>query len=170
MGAHICRVYREPGEEEAIPTCLVLVVDDNLDIQSVIALILSAEGYQVTTASNGAEALHVLTQVEPACVLLDMRMPVLDGWGFARELAARQRHIPLVAMTAAQDAQAWCEQIKAGRLPAQALSAGGPAWLRRAGVWAGRHCCVLARCGQGALRSVPPAGGDRLAHNVRLAS
>jgi len=42
-----------------------------------------------------------------------MRMPVLDGWGFARELAARGVKVPIVVMTAAQDARRWAEEIGA---------------------------------------------------------
>jgi CheY-like chemotaxis protein len=91
----------------------VLVVDDQPEVRSVVSLILRAEGYQVETAANGAEALEALDQVEPACVLLDMRMPVLDGWGFARELEARQIDVPVVVMTAARDARSWCDEIKA---------------------------------------------------------
>jgi CheY-like chemotaxis protein len=93
--------------------CRVLVVDDEPELRSVVTLILDAEGYQVEEAANGAEALQVLEQTQPACVLLDMRMPVLDGWGFARELEARHLHIPVVVMTAAQDAQRWCDEIGA---------------------------------------------------------
>ena len=91
----------------------VLVVDDEPELRSVVALVLSEEGYQVEEAANGAEALHVLTRRQPNCVLLDMRMPVLDGWGFARELEARHLHVPVVVMTAAQDARRWCDEIGA---------------------------------------------------------
>ncbi len=96
----------------------VLVVDDEPELRSVVALVLSEEGYQVEQAANGAEALHVLAHRQPNCVLLDMRMPVLDGWGFARELEARHLHVPVVVMTAAQDARRWCDEIgAAGCLP-----------------------------------------------------
>ena len=91
----------------------VLVVDDEPELRSVVALVLSEEGYEVEQAANGAEALHVLTHHQPNCMLLDMRMPVLDGWGFARELEARHLHVPVVVMTAAQDARHWCDEIGA---------------------------------------------------------
>jgi CheY-like chemotaxis protein len=96
-----------------MPPCRVLVVDDEPDLLLMVEWMLTEKGYEVATASNGAEALQVLPQVEPDCVVLDLRMPVLDGWSLARELERRQLRIPLVAMTAARDAQAWCEQIKA---------------------------------------------------------
>ena len=96
-----------------MPASPVLVVDDDLDIRSLVALVLSTEGYQVTTAANGVEALEALPRVQPACVVLDMWMPVLDGPGFARELAARHLHIPVIVMTAAHDAQYWAREVKA---------------------------------------------------------
>src|SRR3712207_9185350 len=49
----------------------------------------------------------------PAVVVLDMRMPVLDGWGFARALQARQIRLPILVMTAAQNARRWAEEIGA---------------------------------------------------------
>ncbi len=99
-------------------SCQVLVVDDEPELRTVVALVLSEEGYQVEEAANGTEALRVVERTQPACVLLDMRMPVLDGWGFARELAARHLQVPVVVMTAAQDAPRWAAEIKAaGCLP-----------------------------------------------------
>jgi CheY-like chemotaxis protein len=46
-------------------------------------------------------------------VLLDMRMPIVDGWTFARELKARGLSIPTIVMTAAQDARRWAEEVEA---------------------------------------------------------
>ncbi len=80
----------------------------------IVAQLLDMEGYPVTTAANGAEALAQLDEGStPSLVLLDMRMPVLDGWGFAEELARRRMRIPIVVMTAARDAQRWAEDISA---------------------------------------------------------
>src|SRR5207302_9800091 len=58
---------------------LILVVDDDPDILQTLALCLSTEGYGVVMASNGQEALDVLGQQKPACILLDLMMPVMDG-------------------------------------------------------------------------------------------
>jgi len=73
--------------------------------------ILIAEGHDVVSAENGAEAL-VKANGE-ALVLLDMRMPVLDGWGFAREFRAAGKRSPIVVMTAAENASRWAEEIGA---------------------------------------------------------
>ena len=91
----------------------VLVVDDDPTILATVGDALAFETYPVATASNGAEALEAVERANPAVVLLDMRMPVLDGWGFAREAAARGLRPKILVMTAAQDARRWAEEIGA---------------------------------------------------------
>ena len=91
----------------------ILVVDDDPSILAVVAQILHFEGYPVQTATDGAEALAAVDEQRPSLVLLDMRMPVLDGWGFARALATRGEALPIVVMTAAQDARRWADEIGA---------------------------------------------------------
>ena len=91
----------------------ILVVDDDPSILSVVAEILDFEGYPVETAVDGATALEAAARRPPSLVLLDMRMPVLDGWGFARAARDRGLRLPIVVMTAAQDARRWAEEIGA---------------------------------------------------------
>jgi CheY-like chemotaxis protein len=91
----------------------ILVVDDDPEICTLVSMTLADEGYQVETAANGAEALQAIEQVRPRCVLLDMRMPVLNGWDFARELQARDLILPIIVMTAADDARRWANEIGA---------------------------------------------------------
>jgi two-component system, chemotaxis family, chemotaxis protein CheY len=97
----------------AVATALILVVDDERDIRSTVAEMLELEGYDVDEAVNGADALDAVERRTPDVILLDMRMPVLDGWGFAEELRHRGRKIPIVVMTAARDAGRWAEEIAA---------------------------------------------------------
>jgi CheY-like chemotaxis protein len=87
------------------------VVDDDPSIVAVVSEILAAEGHEVVSAENGAEALGKVDG--EALVLLDMRMPVLDGWGFAREFRAAGKRSPIVVMTAAENARRWAEEIGA---------------------------------------------------------
>lgn len=89
----------------------ILIVDDDPSIRTILMEVLTEEGYTVETTSNGAEALARLTERLPALVLLDMRMPVLDGWGFARALDARGIRVPLIVMTAAQEAGQWSREV-----------------------------------------------------------
>jgi CheY-like chemotaxis protein len=96
-----------------------LVVDDDEDILYSIDMALSDEGYEVLTASDGAEALTVVQQHLPRVILLDMRMPVMDGWQFARAYhRSPGPHAPIVVVTAAREAAARAAEIGAeGVLP-----------------------------------------------------
>jgi DNA-binding response OmpR family regulator len=91
----------------------ILVVDDDPEILAMLRDFLESEGLVVRTAANGAEALEALDEVAPALILLDMRMPVLDGWAFAQRVRERQLGYPIVVMTAAESARAWAEEIGA---------------------------------------------------------
>lgn len=72
-------------------TLKVLVVDDDEDIRDVLRELLAEEGFYVRTAQDGREALEVLKQESGWVVLLDMRMPVLDGMAFLREVERNRR-------------------------------------------------------------------------------
>jgi two-component system chemotaxis response regulator CheY len=91
----------------------ILVIDDDPSILATVADALDDEGYEVRTASNGADGLVALAEDLPALVLLDMRMPILDGWGFVRALHERGIEVPIVVMTAAQDARRWGQEVGA---------------------------------------------------------
>ena len=91
----------------------VLVVDDDASIRAAVRDVLEGEGIAVETAANGADALEKVTRHRPRLVLLDMRMPVLDGWGFATALRERGLALPVVVMTAAADASRWADEIGA---------------------------------------------------------
>ena len=92
----------------------VLVVDDDEGIRDFVATVLSGEGYRVHEARDGAEALTLVDQERPAVILLDMRMPILDGWRFAATYRERHDHeVPLVCMTAATDAAQRAAEIAA---------------------------------------------------------
>jgi CheY-like chemotaxis protein len=91
----------------------ILVVDDDRAILVSVKDILELEGYPVVTATNGTEALRRIEEARPALILLDMRMPGLNGWDVARTLRERGIAAPILVMTAAQDARRWAEQIGA---------------------------------------------------------
>jgi two-component system chemotaxis response regulator CheY len=77
----------------------VLVVDDDPDILDALSEILEAEGYDVQRARNGREALQRLEHMLPDVVLLDLMMPVMDGWEFARSLSPAARP-PIIVLSA----------------------------------------------------------------------
>ena len=93
----------------------VLVVDDDPDLLEVVRVILTMSGYEVRCASNGKEAIERVEQKVPALILLDMLMPVMDGWQCASELQARYgRSVPIVVITAAEHARARAEKVGSG--------------------------------------------------------
>jgi CheY-like chemotaxis protein len=83
----------------------VLVVDDDAEIREVVATVLEDDGYRVDTASNGAEALRVANEHEPDAVLLDVTMPVMNGWEFLARWRARpaDHRAPVVVISSARD-------------------------------------------------------------------
>src|SRR5919204_5081041 len=92
----------------------VLVVEDDEGIRELVAMALSSAGYEVMSAPDGAAALALLTTSRPAVILLDMLMPTMDGWEFARLYEQRPGpHAPIIVLTAAHDAQARAAEIKA---------------------------------------------------------
>jgi DNA-binding response OmpR family regulator len=83
----------------------VLVIDDDPSIREAIGFVLGDEGFQVEEAPNGLAALAAIDRRHPDVILLDMKMPVMDGWEFARRYRARYgRRAPIIVVTAAQDA------------------------------------------------------------------
>ena len=93
---------------------LILVVDDDPDILQTLALCLSTEGYRVLMASNGQEALELLGSERPACILLDLMMPVMDGWQFVGELDTRgMRKAPLLILSADRAVQGHASKLHA---------------------------------------------------------
>ena len=86
-------------------TDLILVVDDDADIRSAIAMVLEQEGYRAATAADGMEALAWLRENPPPCVvLLDLMMPVMDGWQVARAMQADPdlERLPVIIVTASR--------------------------------------------------------------------
>ena len=83
----------------------VLVVDDDAEIREIVATVLEEDGYRVDTASNGAEALRVANESQPDAVILDARMPVMDGWAFLERWRARpaKHRAPVLVISSARD-------------------------------------------------------------------
>jgi CheY-like chemotaxis protein len=84
----------------------ILVVDDEADIQSALKVALEWKGYRVITASDGKEALDILSQVLlPCLILLDLMMPVMSGWEFSETIRADKKlsTIPIVVVSAYTD-------------------------------------------------------------------
>ena len=92
----------------------VLVVEDDPHMRELVEEILLDEGYQVRTAQDGQAALEEVARELPGMILLDMRMPRMNGWEFAREFRGRYGHgAPIVVLTAAADAGQRAAEIEA---------------------------------------------------------
>ena len=79
----------------------VLVVEDTPAVRQLLVFALTDEGYTVLAAIHGAHALKLLDTFTPCLILLDLRMPVLDGHGFARAYRARDgADAHIIVMTA----------------------------------------------------------------------
>ena len=80
----------------------ILVVDDDQDARTRLRVVLERDGWTVTEAANGEEALRRVAEVRPQLILLDLTMPVMDGFTFLHELRRCPEHtdIPVVVLTA----------------------------------------------------------------------
>jgi CheY-like chemotaxis protein len=93
---------------------LVLLVEDDDDLREVEAGLLERAGYRVVTAREGREALDRVDEEMPGVIFLDMKLPGMDGWAFAREFRARHDHqARIVVITAASNARGRAEEVAA---------------------------------------------------------
>jgi len=84
----------------AQPEARLLVVDDEPNILELLSVSLRFAGFEVTTATNGADALNKVRDVKPDLLVLDVMMPGLDGFAVASTLRSRGESVPVVFLTA----------------------------------------------------------------------
>jgi DNA-binding response OmpR family regulator len=84
------------------PGQYILVVDDDHDFREALSEVLTEAGYPVQQAENGAVALARVGDEAPGIVLLDLKMPVLDGWGVMERMRgdARSSAVPILILSA----------------------------------------------------------------------
>jgi CheY-like chemotaxis protein len=94
----------------------VIVVEDTFDDINLASAILTYFGIRVHFARNGKECLALLGSITPTCIVTDLAMPELDGWGLLSQLRsdARTRDIPIVAVTAYDSVMVGHDAAKAG--------------------------------------------------------
>jgi len=80
----------------------VLVVDDYADTRELVRMLLELKGCRVVEAANGQEAVNIVATMIPSFILMDLEMPVLNGFEATREILSRQetRGIPIIAFSA----------------------------------------------------------------------
>ena len=79
----------------------VLVVDDNQDMATTLAMLLRADGFETHAAFNGVEALKILEEVQPDALIVDIAMPGMTGWEVARKVrqAGAGERLMLIAIS-----------------------------------------------------------------------
>jgi DNA-binding response OmpR family regulator len=93
---------------------VILVIDDDPNIRQVIGFALRDEGHQVGEAPDGNAALALIEAQHPDLILLDMKMPIMDGWEFVRRYRERHGHrAPILVVTAATDAARRAAEVAA---------------------------------------------------------
>lgn len=80
----------------------ILIVEDNPQNRYLVSFLLEQQGYELSIAEDGAQALEMLEDDAPDLILMDMQLPKIDGYEATRRIKAdeRLRDIPLVALTA----------------------------------------------------------------------
>ncbi len=110
----------------------ILVVDDVTPTRKLFAMRLEREGFEVVVASNGAEAVELAISELPGLILMDLGLPVKDGWTATEEIRAHYatRRIPIIAFTnydgedqLRRCIEAGCDSVQPKSLPFSRLSA-----------------------------------------------
>jgi CheY-like chemotaxis protein len=114
----------------------VLIVEDDEDAREALVFFLQNEGYRVLEASHGVEALDHLRHTDVCAILLDLMMPVMDGWAFRAE-QMKDPHlatIPVAVITADENAMQQRAALGVEELMVK------PVDLRRLLEFVDRHC------------------------------
>lgn len=94
-----------PGMRPQVPAIDVLVVDDDEAIAQFVVTLLEDRGYRVHVAHNGRQAMEVLSHTRPRVLLLDLMLPIVNGWELARTMRATPalEDVPIIVMSAHSD-------------------------------------------------------------------
>jgi CheY-like chemotaxis protein len=91
------------------------VVDDDPDSRVLMERVLKSEGYAVTTAGNGREALNQLATATPSVILLDLEMPVMDGRSFRQhqlQMPGPLRSVPVIVCSGSDQANQLTSELR----------------------------------------------------------
>ncbi len=83
----------------------ILIVEDDADLRTILRIQLSDSGFEVVEATNGLEGFAQVQELDPDCVVLDLMMPVLDGFGFLKRVRSVSAYesLPVLMLTASED-------------------------------------------------------------------
>ena len=77
----------------------ILIVEDDGNIREILRLYLEREGYEITEAANGEEGVELWRKINPDMILLDVMMPIMDGWQVCK-IIRKESKVPIIIMTA----------------------------------------------------------------------
>jgi DNA-binding response OmpR family regulator len=102
------RTKTDPRKDNAMTNAAkprILVVEDDPDLRTIVRLQLGSLGYQINEATNGAEGFQAIQEELPDCVILDLMMPVMDGFGFLKRVKSvlALQDVPIIILTASED-------------------------------------------------------------------
>jgi two-component system response regulator HydG len=92
----------------------ILIVDDDKDMRDILSNLISSDGYKAITASNGRKALIKTRAHSPDLVLLDVRLPEIDGLKVLEEIKKMDKNIPIIMLTAYEDVKSAVQAMKSG--------------------------------------------------------
>jgi two-component system response regulator MprA len=92
------------------------VIDDEPQVRATVKEALALEGYEVSEATNGLEGLAMLPLLRPDAIVLDLWMPVMDGWAFRRAQLESHPEIPVVVLSALDIASERLAELRADAL------------------------------------------------------
>ncbi len=83
----------------------ILIVEDDPDLRTILRMQLISHDFEVTEACNGAEGYAAVQEQTPDCVILDLMMPVMDGFGFLKRVRSimDMTDVPIMILTASED-------------------------------------------------------------------
>ena len=125
------KAYKAPAH--GVPR--LLIVDDEVEHAEICAALLRRRGYQVAVAITGLDAMELAQSLKPDLILLDLHMPVVDGFSTAANLHRHPdtHHVPIVFLSACgEDIGGAAEAARCPRVPVQAVPRGAAHRLRRA--------------------------------------
>lgn len=92
----------------------ILIVDDDKDMRGILSSLISSEGYETITAGDGRKALKEISAHSPDLVLLDIRLPEMDGMKVLEEIKKIDKNLPVIMLTAHEDVKGAVQAMKSG--------------------------------------------------------
>ena len=92
----------------------ILIVDDEQPIRETLEMVMLGKGYEVVTAGDGLSAIHMFDREQPDLVILDIRLPEMDGIQVLQQLKQKQKETPVIIMTAYHDMESTIAAMKKG--------------------------------------------------------